>query len=453
MTEGPWSIADENAEESVLGGVLVHPRVFDDVVIELEAVDFYDGRRGAIFEAMLALDRAQAPIDAITVWQQMGTSGTDVKLRGLGGSEYLSHLMSEVVTVENIGFHARIVANLAERRRINGMLQRLLVESRDRSIEHPDFVRGLEAALLELGQARRGETTLMDSKAGMNAFLTELEQRVDERDKPTKRGIPIHVPSFDYHSSGLHPGQLMTIAARSGIGKTTLLTDILGKTALSGIPTLLFSLEQTQIEIFEKLIALSGVATNNLRTGYLAADEFVKIHETAGRYADPPRLYVDAPPEMSITELRSKARRWRARQGAGVRALVAVDFLQLVKPSTKRPNFTREQEVAEVARGLKTMAKELECPVIALAQLTREVDKRTDQRPVLADLRESGEIEIASDIVAFLYRSDQNPKCLEDEKNDAELIVRKGRGMQRINAKLTWNAKYTRYENRKDEAA
>lgn len=445
-----WLIRSVEAERSVIGGILVHSRVIEDVLGIVEVEDFTERPLGLIWEAMLALDAALVPIDSISLWQHMEVCGTAEKLRSVGGIDYFTDLMAAVVTVENIGHHANIVAKLSERRRWEADLRELTVRAGDRGIDNLEFFGEVEMRMLRLMMQRKSTTTVLGSKTAMKALVKDIEQRYDDRDKPIQRGVPSGFWALDNVTGGFQPGQLVIIAARPRVGKTTLAGNIIEYSARRRIPSLMFSLEMGGLEVFERMLAAGGIKANALRTGHLSPDDFVRMTKQASDLADPEKITIDDQGELSIAELRSRARRWRSRAGAGDNALVTVDYLQLVKSARKGVDVEDVQRIEEVSYGLKALAKELKCPVVALAQLNREADKRNDQRPKLSDLKGSSAIEAAADTILFLYREEiADPECAEEKRGTAELIVGKGRGMQEGKFRLRFEGQYNKFSNPK----
>lgn len=449
---GRWQIRSVEAERSVIGAILVHSKVIEEVLGVVDPEDFTERPLGAVWETMVALDEALIPIDTISVWQHMETSGAASKLRQVGGAELLTTLMGEVVTVENIGYHANIVAKLAERRRWETDLRELTVRAGDQGMDNAEFFGEVESRMLRLMMQRKSTVTTLGSRQAMKTLVNDIERRFEERDKPIQRGVPSGFWGLDNLTGGFQPGQLVIIAARPRVGKTTLAGNMIEYAARRKIPNLMFSLEMGGLEVFERMLAAGGIKANALRTGHLSPDDFIRLTRQASDLADPEKITIDDQGELKIAELRSRARRWRARAGAGVNAMITVDYLQLVKSSRKNSDDVEDvQRIEEVSYGLKALAKELKCPVVALAQLNREADKRTDQRPKLSDLKGSSAIEAAADTILFLYREEiADPECAEEKRNTAELSVGKGRGMQEGKFRLRFDGQYNKFANPKD---
>lgn len=445
-----WVIASIESERTVVGGCLVHPKSIDDCLGIVLPEDFSDSMLGSIFAAIVELDGASLPVDAVTVWNHMSTLGTAAKLRHKGGIDALTNLMSDVVTIENIGYHGTTVARLADRRRWAADLRELAVRAGDEGMGNAEFFSEVEGRVLQLMMQRKASTsTLLGSHQAMKQLVAEIEARYDEKDADETRGIPTGFWALDAASGGWRPGQLIVLAARPRVGKSAWAGNAIEYAARKGIPSLLFQLEMDKMEVYERMVSSNGIKADTLRTGRLSPDQFITLTKTAGDLAHPERIWVDDQQGINIAELRSRARRWRARQGAGDRAQIYVDFLQLVK-SARRGDVDPQVEIFEVAYGLKELAKELRCTVVALAQLNKEVDRRDNQRPRLADLK-GGSIEAAADIVLFLYRDEiADPECAQDKRGIAELSIGKGRGLPPGHVyKLQYNGSITKFSNPK----
>lgn len=439
-----WTVTSDEAERNTLGAVLISSALFAEVSGYVEAADFAHPAHVAIWRAMARLDADKRPIDLLTTWDQLAADNATDRLTALGGTAYLEDLLCGVVTVENVAYHAKKVGRLAERRRWGMVLRELAASTYAEDIDEEGFFGGAEARVLELLQQRRSTGSLITAKQGLRLVLAEIDDRYEHRDKPV-RGVTIGVGDFDRAANGLRASQLMVIAARPSVGKSALMGNVVEHVSRAGMPVLVFSLEMEASELFERMVAAGGTSADRLRTGKLETRDFVQLNRTASDIATANRISVDQSGDLTIAELRSRTRRWRAGDGKGEHALVCVDYLQLVRGSRDKGQ-KREEEVAEVSRGLKALAKELKCPVIALAQLNREVEKRGNKRPGLSDLRESGQIEQDADIVAFLYREEvSNPDCKPEDKGTAELIIAKGRGMRCGVVRLVFQADHQRF--------
>lgn len=444
-----WDVTSPESEELVVGGCFVNTTAFFDAQAEVQPDDFADRKLSAVWQAMCAAELEGTPIDAVAVWQRMIAMRLDGALKHHGGVDFIVGLMSRVVTVENLPYHAKQIAMLAERRRWESKLREMVIRVRDPEVDSTEFFAEIESTTLALLAQRRTTTTLLGARDAMKQLLREIEQRYDEKDMPKLRGVPTGFWIYDSTQGGLRAKQLIVLAARPRVGKSAMAGNIVEYAARKLIPCLIFSLEMGGLEVYERMLSSNGIEGDALRTGKLTLDDFKKLSTTASDLASPERIWIDDVGEITITELRSRARRWRARQGAGALALVVVDYLQLVK-SGRKGDVPREQEVAEVSRGLKALAKELACPVLALAQLNREVDKRANKRPTIADLRESGQIEQDADIIAFIYREEiADEDCAEEDKGTAELIIAKGRSSKAGKIDLLFHGPTTKFTNRR----
>lgn len=440
-----WSCANEESEQSVVGAVLLQPEIWPELVVEVDSRDFFWPIHGFLWDAFGALDAKKHPIDHLTVAAELVRSGRGGAIDARPG--YIDSLAARCVIADTAPYHARRVARLAERRRWNKALRELSASSVDESEGDDEFFEASEATLLSLLQQRRSARTLISSKQALRLVVNEVERRYENRDKPPD-GICTGFVDFDRISYGLKPGELVILAARPSVGKSAFMGNVAEYVARDKKPVLIFSLEMSAMALFQRMIAAGGVLADRLRTGRMTTTDFLSMQRTASEIATICGIHVDESGDLTIAELRSRARRWRANEGKGDRALVCVDYLQLVS-GTRGKQQKREEEVAEVSRGLKALAKELQCPVLALAQLNREVEKRGNKRPTLADLRESGQIEQDADIAAFLYREEvSNPECKPEDRGTAELIVAKGRDMQVGTVKLLFQAEYQRFRAR-----
>jgi replicative DNA helicase len=437
------------AERAILGAVLLAPQLFAHVA-ELPPGDFYHPAHVALFEAMRALDIVGKPIDPVSLPVQMETDGSVGKLRGLGGEAYLSDLMSSVLVIDEAPLRHQmvIVRDRAKLRKLVAFGQQVAASSFAEGAEVGEVQAEAERQLLELGALSpqaRGRRRL---PALLSPVLQTIEHRSDRGSLVT--GVPSQLPKLDELTAGFQSGELVIIAARPSMGKSSLATQI----ALhGGVPSLIFSLEMSAESLVERI--LSGEAevdSRGLRSGKLSGPQWIRLTSACSRLHDDKRdVQIDDSSSLTIGQLRSEARRWRAKDTDPAKpAVVLVDYAQLLDSVGKHDN--REREVSEISRGLKALAKDLRVPVIALSQLNRGVESRSDKRPGLADLRESGAIEQDADVVIFVYRDEVYNKQTDD-KGIAELIVGKQRNGPLGTARVRWNAIYTRFEPLEDDQA
>ena len=447
--EGEWP-HDLSAERAVIGSVMFEPKALGEVLPIVDAADFYHPANRAVFEAMVELDRRSAPLDSISIGDELKAAGRIGQLESVGGLDYLSQLMLEIVTTTTIAYHARSVARKAERRAWVKLAAKLLTTGLAGGLDD-EFTKGAERAVLELTSKRRSDSGPVRVKAVMNEVVGEIEKRYTRRNERSITGIPTGLNELDVFTLGWQPGTMTVIAGRPSMGKTSLAMCAAVEAARAGYPVLFFSLEMNRQSLVERIIAMEAmVDSTSLRTGQIDTKTWIKLGNTFGRISEIP-LWIDQEADVTIDDIRSRARRWK--MGAGdATPLVIVDYVGLVVPTGRNAN-NREREVAEVSYGLKALAKDLNCPVLALSQLNRGVETRTDKRPMQADLRESGSLEQDADIVALLYRDDyynEQPKrdqCKLCDPGVAEIIIAKQRNGPTGVAHVKWIAESTKFAN------
>lgn len=405
------------APQTVVGGVMLAPEVVVEVAGIIDGRDFYRPVHGAVFDAVMALAERGDPVDPVMVTARLAESGDLVRV---GGAPYLHELVAMVPTAANAGYYARIVAELAGFRR--------LVEVGTR-ITQLGFAGGegrdLEAATA-LAQDAVYEVTTAREQRDMSVLGDLLQPTLDDIEAAGSAddtaAVPTGFTDLDRLLNGLHPGQLVIVAGRPGLGKTVLATCVAQHAAIRRqMPTAIFSLEMSKPEIVTRILSAEArVALHALRSGDLSDGDWTKLARRMGEIADAP-IFVDDTPSMTLPAIRSKAMRLKAKHGL---KLIVVDYLQLMT-SPKRVE-SRQQEVADLARGLKLLAKEVECPVIAVSQLNRGPEQRADKRPQLSDLRESGSIEQDADVVILLHRDDYYDKE-SARAGEADFIIAKHR--------------------------
>lgn len=439
----------QDAERSVLGAILLDSRALASVADVLEPADFYHPTHGFLYEAMLALEKDSKPIDYITIGEQLSMAGEIFRFKPLGGYDYYcTELTSSVVTVDNVRWHARIVRAKATLRKLVELTEALAKEGATESGDAEEFVGKAERAVFELAQrAQPSSYELLPSILARG--IKAIEKRYDARQAVT--GVPSGIPGLDSLTCGFHPGDLIIVAARPGMGKSSMGLKFLLSAALDfKIPGLFFSLEMSKESLIERALSCDGeINSQALRCGMLTSVDWRKLAAGAARLARAP-IAIDDTAAPTLSEIRTKARRWRIDpaipHGPENRGIILVDYLQLVV-SDRRANtgrITREQEIAEISRGLKALAKDLEVPIVALAQLNRAVESRGDKRPQLSDLREGGSIEQDADLVAFLYRDEMyNPDT--HDKGIAELIIGKQRNGPTGTVKVGFDKSSTRF--------
>lgn len=444
------ALSDLDAERSVLGAVLVHPRLFVDVSSELRVDDFYHPAHRAIFGAMVDLDRDSKPVDTITVAGQLRSDGQVQILNGLGGEDYLVELMASVVTIESVAYHARTVSTKAQRRKWVEAAADIHAWGMGNDADG-EFLVAAERSLLELTMQTR-TTSAVGIKPVMHTVANTIEQRWTKRHDRAITGIPSGLEDLDALTSGWQPSDLVIIAGRPSMGKTAAALACVDAAAKSKTAVLVFSLEMSKEALVERLVAMNAnVDSMQLRSGHITQATWLALGRTFSLIAEYP-VAIDDTPALRVGEIRSRARRWRMNQAAKYeRVMVVVDYIGLAHADRDRDH--REREVAEVSAGLKALAKELKCPVIALSQLNRSCESRTDKRPMMSDLRESGAIEQDADVIAFLYRDEvyhHEPikgQCDECGKGVAEVVVAKQRNGMTGTVHVSWNAPSTKFAN------
>ena len=401
----------------MLGAVLIDEEVLADASEHVGAEDFYDKRHSMIFGAMMRLYEHK-PVDLLTLTDELQKKD---QLAEVGGSAYLTELTNYVPTAAHASSYAEIVAQKAVRRRLIKASADISQLGFDENTTTQELLEKAEAELFSVS-----DQSLKQDLVSLESILTDSFDRIEElhRNKGQLRGIRTGYRDLDTMTAGLQRSDLIIIAARPAMGKTTLVTNLAYNVAtIEKKPVLFFSLEMSKEQLTDRMLAdASGVDSWNIRTGNLSDDDWAKLSEAMGEMAEAP-IFIDDTPGLSVLEMRTKARRAMHDQQLG---LVIVDYLQLMQANGNH-NGNRVQEVSEISRGLKLIARELNVPVIALSQLSRSVESRTPPVPQLADLRESGSIEQDADIVSFIYRPGYYEPDNPEFQNITDLIIAKHR--------------------------
>ena len=452
------------AEKSVLGAVFIKPAAFDEVATSLAVDDFFLPAHREIFEAMVAVDKRRQPIDVLQIADELKTAGLLARLEG--GAAYLNDLANAVPTAENILHYARLVRQKATLRRLIAACADIQSSAYGDFGEFDTFLDESETKVFKVAQQNRRETYSATGEL-MEEVLHNLEVRTAERRAVT--GVPTGFTKLDEITAGLQRENLIIVAARPGGGKTSWAVNVAMHAALNhSIPVLLFSLEMSKYELMERMLAGEArIDSSRIKRGFLEyADWKNKIHPASGRLASAPIL-IDDSSAISIMEIRAKARRFRSdpkyfpppppasdgRPPPPPLGLIVVDYLQLARGASSRKDDNRQQEIADISRGLKALAKDLKIPIIAISQLNREVEKR-EGKPRLSDLRESGSIEQDADMVLFIHREDMQSGDTPDAASPtaiAEIIIGKHRNGGTGSVKMTFIKEYTRFENYADD--
>lgn len=417
----PTNLPPQNteAEASLLGAILIDSDAIVKVADIVRPEDFYDERHARIYEATLSLYEKHSPIDVLTLSDQLRSTGM---LDMVGGAGYLTELTNFVPTAAHADRYAGIIAEKSMRRRLIKASQAITELGFDEASSLQELVESAETRLFEVS-----ERHIKQDISSIETILSSSFDRLDElhKDKGKLRGVPTGYRDLDNVLAGLQPSDLIILAARPSMGKTAFALNLAHNVAVkSEQPVLLFSLEMSKEQLVDRLLAAeAGVNAWNLRTGNLTDDDFEKIGHAMGTLSEA-QIYIDDTPGITVSDMRTKARREAHQRPLG---LIIVDYLQLMSGGSRfGGDANRVQEISEISRGLKGIARELNVPIIALSQLSRSVESRSPQIPQLADLRESGSIEQDADVVAFIYREDYyNPET--ENKNIARILIKKHR--------------------------
>lgn len=407
------------AEASLLGALLIDSDAIVKIADNLSTKDFFDKRNERIYEAMIQLYEHRQAIDVLTLANQLKNNGV---LDMVGGPAYLTELTNFVPTAAHVEQYADIVAQKAMRRRLITASKEITDMGMDESKQLRQLIEEAETKLFEVSQQHIKQDVI-----SLEAILAESFDRLDDlhKDKKKIRGIPTGFKDVDNLLAGFQRSDLVILAARPSMGKTALALNFAHNVAVqSNEPVLVFSLEMSKEQLVDRLLSMeSGVDAWALRTGNLTDADFEKIGHAMGTLSEAP-IYIDDTPGITISDLRTKARREAHQRPLG---LIIVDYLQLMSGGSRfGGDSNRVQEISEISRGLKGVARELNVPVLALSQLSRSVENRSPQIPQLADLRESGSIEQDADVVAFIYREEYyNPDT--DRKKLTDLLIKKHR--------------------------
>jgi len=428
------------AEQAVLASVLLNNDLMNGVVEILRPEDFYQGAHRTLFTAMLDLYERGRAIDPLTLAEIL--KGRDGEA-ATGGVAYLSELISNVPTIANAADYARMVKEKSILRKTIAVSQEIAASAYQGVTELDEFLDRTEQAIFAIAEEKIKPSYYSMSEMSKEA-MKEIEKLYEKKEMVT--GIPSGFRDLDSKTAGFQRSDMIVVAARPGMGKTALCLNVALNAALRNkVPVAIFSLEMSRQQLALRMICSEArVEFQRLRTGYLTQDEINKIVASVGRLSEAP-IYTDDSGALSALELRAKARRLKKDRNIG---LVIVDYLQLMRGSSTRGNQeSRVQEISEISRSLKALAKELDIPVVAISQLNRGVESRTDKRPQMADLRESGAIEQDSDLILFIYREEMYDRENEEKKGKAEVIIGKQRNGPMGVVELAFLSRYTRFED------
>jgi replicative DNA helicase len=423
------------AEESLLGAMLLSRDAIATAIERCSSSDFYRPSYGQIFDAVTRLYGQGEPADAVTVAEELRRAGT---LEEVGGTAALLSLQSNTPAISSAGRYAQIVEEHALLRRLIGVSNEIAEMAYELPEDVAQAVDRAESMVFEVAQ-RRTTDTVMALQELLSQSLDRLEELYGRGESIT--GVPSGFTDLDEHLAGLQPSNLLVVGARPSMGKTAFALGIAANAAIQGIPVLFFSLEMSHLEIAQRVLcAEARVDAARMRNGRLLEGDWPKISNAIGRIGNAP-LHIDDNPNVSVMDIRARARRMKAREGLG---LVVVDYLQLMTGRSAAEN--RQVEISEISRGLKILARELEIPVMALSQLSRNLESRADKRPMLADLRESGAIEQDADVVMFIYR-DEVYNAESPDRGSAEVIIAKHRNGPTGVVELAFVGNYARFAN------
>lgn len=427
------------AEASLLGAILIDSDALVKIADAIEADDFFDPRHKKIYEAIQQLYERRSPIDVLTLADQLKNSEA---LDIVGGPSYLTELTNYVPTASHVEQYAEIVGQKALRRRLIKASQEITTLGYDESKVLRDLIEEAESQLFQVSQSH-----VKQSVVSIEAILAESFDRLDDlhKDKNKLRGVPTGFRDLDNILAGLQRSDLFILAARPSMGKTALALNLAHNVAtIAKQPVLLFSLEMSKEQLVDRLLSMeSGVDAWALRTGNLTDTDFEKIGDAMGTLSEAP-IYIDDTPGATISDIRTKARREAHQHPIG---LIIIDYLQLMSGGSRfSGSDNRVQEISEISRGLKSIARELNVPLMALSQLSRSVESRNPPHPQLADLRESGSIEQDADVVAFIYREEYyNPDT--ENKGVTKIFIKKHRNGPTGEVDLGFNKEKQRFVN------
>jgi len=432
------------AEQSVLGAILLDRDALNKAMEVISPDDFYHGAHRIIYRCMLDLDDRNEPIDLITLTNYLRDRGD---LEKAGGASYISSLLNQTNTTANIKYHSRIVKEKSLLRSLLESSNEIMARVYEGGLDAEDMVDYAEQRIFEISEKR-----ISVSFEKMDSLLGDTFKTIEElySKKYAITGVPSGFSDLDKITTGFQSGDLIIIGGRPGMGKTAFCLNIAQNVALKAkMPVAIFSLEMSKKQLAMRMLCSEArVDSNRVRTGYISKEDWPALTRAAGDLSSAD-IFIDDSSYLSVLEMRAKARRLKREHGLG---LVIIDYIQLMKGRERLER--REQEISEISRSLKALAKELEVPVIALSQLNRLVEQRRPPIPTLADLRESGAIEQDADVILFLYRDEYYYRDKSDNKGVAEVHIAKQRnGPAGVSVKLSFISEYTRFEDYSDRHA
>lgn len=438
------------AEQAVLGAVFLNTDALADAMEYVEADDFYRRAHQILFQAMVDLNNDGEAIDVLTVQNYLTTNN---QLDDVGGVAYIAELATSVPTAANAGYYAKIVEEKSMLRRLISTATNIITQANNGDDDVPSLLDSAERQIMDVSE-RRNRSGFREIKDVLNETLSDIDRLSQQSEDIT--GLPTGYREFDKMTAGLQPDNLIILAARPAVGKTAFALNIAQNVATSTDTSVaIFSLEMSAESLVNRMLCAEGsINANHLRTGQLDEGEWQNLIVAMGALSNT-SIFIDDTPGIKMAEIRAKCRRLAKEKGN--LGLVVIDYLQLIEGSNKE---SRQQEVSEISRQLKKLAKELSVPILALSQLSRGVEQRQDKRPVLSDIRESGSIEQDADIVAFLYRDDyyergeskseedgDDQDSLNQDVGEVELIIEKNRAGARGTVKLLFIKSYNKFSN------
>jgi replicative DNA helicase len=431
-----------DAERAVLGAILVDNDAIYSVMEAIDAESFYQPGHRVIYGNMLDLNERGEPIDILTLTNRLRTAGI---LEQAGGAEYIATLSNEVPTSAGVAHYARIVKEKSVLRDLIDTTTEIVQDCYDAPSDVDELIDDAEKKIFRISE-KRIKSGFFSMKDIVKSSFKTIESLYEK--KETVTGVPTGYHDLDEMTSGFQSSDLIIIAGRPSMGKTAFALNIAQNIAIKEKQSVaIFSLEMAKEQLVMRMLCSEArIDAHRLRSGFLGQTDWPKLTMAAGHLSEAP-IYIDDTPALGTMEMRAKARRLKADKGL---SLIIVDYIQLM--SGRGRTDSREQEISEISRSLKALAKELNVPVIGLSQLNRGVESRQDKRPMLADLRESGAIEQDADVIIFIYRDEVYNKETQD-KGVAEIIIGKQRNGPVGIKKLTWLDKYTRFEDMTDREA
>ena len=438
------------AEQAVLGAIFLNTDALADAMEYVEADDFYRRSHQILFQAMVDLNNNSEAIDVLTVQNYLNTNN---QLDDVGGVAYIAELATSVPTAANAGYYAKIVEEKSMLRRLISTATNIITQANNNDEDVPSLLDSAERQIMDVSE-RKNRSGFREIKDVLNEALNDVDRLSQKSEDIT--GLPTGYREFDKMTAGLQPDNLIILAARPAVGKTAFALNIAQNVATSTDTSVaIFSLEMSAESLVNRMLCAEGsINANHLRTGQLDEGEWQNLIVAMGALSNT-SIFIDDTPGIKMAEIRAKCRRLAKEKGN--LGLVVIDYLQLIEGSNKE---SRQQEVSEISRQLKKLAKELSVPILALSQLSRGVEQRQDKRPVLSDIRESGSIEQDADIVAFLYRDDyyergeskseedgDDQDSLNQDVGEVELIIEKNRAGARGTVKLLFIKSYNKFSN------